>query len=120
MDVMFYILTSLILPTNGQLYKSNATAQYTFTDTRVDVRFNTKVLVSFKESEVSECLIKCVNHENCKAVNINVQKEKCELLGKQIIENHGNDIENVEGWFYYGVEKVCDKLTKYSINLRKI
>ena len=82
-----------------------------FTDTRKNVRFKTKVIMQHQVSEATKCLIQCLNHDKCKAININVQEKKCELLSNSIAENVNNDfVETVVGWSYYGTAKVGSSL----------
>ena len=102
-------LALLLVNSNTQITRRHSAARGVFTDTRRDARFKTKVLMILNIGEPAKCLIQCLNHVQCKAINIHLTKQKCELLENSIADNSdGTDkVEKNNGWIYYGPKKVC-------------
>ena len=57
--------------------------------------------------EYSECLVACAYHLNCKSINYNKEKRKCELVDKNI---NMNRISANKGWVAVGADIDVDQV----------
>ena len=57
--------------------------------------------------EYSECLVACAYHLNCKSINYNKEKRKCELVDKNI---NMNRISANKGWVAVGTDIDVDQV----------
>ena len=57
--------------------------------------------------EYSECLVACAYHLNCKLINYNKEKRKCELVDKNI---NMNRISANKGWVAVGTDIDVDQV----------
>ena len=95
----------LLLVTLITFMISVVTAQHhvTFTDVRQNKRVVAEVIARITAPSPVECLKACMtNKGKCKSINFNQDLKSCELLGASLKTDEGLEIEENEGWTYYG------------------
>ena len=70
-------------------------------------RTNRGKISEMQNVEYSECLVACAYHLNCRSVNYNQEKKKCELVDKNV---NINRISANKGWLAIGTDIDVDQV----------